>query len=192
MNLSATRGGKIISRMFARSSIPVRKQGSTCQSQPEPRYFVNSPETKSSDSGHSDLHPLNFVLDAAIQRMLAERGKVRIFGEPPEIAIAEIYGAVESIGGGGDFSVETVAAGEIVKNERVGWFQFRELFVDVEAVLVLATLGIMIAQDLESLDIVRIPLNNPLHKADFDVEFSGFFARQSAGFGTAFFRHTTE
>jgi hypothetical protein len=63
--------------------------------------------------------------------------------------------------------------------------------VDFQAVLVLAALGIMIPQDLESLYIARVPLHYSLEEADFNIQLSDFFAREPFALGTAFTRHTT-
>jgi len=123
--------------------------------------------------------------------MFAERGQVRISGQPFEITIAKVYGAIERIRGSGNLTVQAVAASQIVEDERIGRLQFGQLFVHVQTLAVFAALGVMVAKDLQGLDVLAIPMNYSLHEADLDIQFTHLFTRQPSGFGTAFLGHTT-
>ena len=63
--------------------------------------------------------------------------------------------------------------------------------VHLQAILKSPTLGVMVSQDLQRLDILRITANQTLHEGDFDIQLARFFARQPFAFGTALLRHTT-
>jgi hypothetical protein len=123
--------------------------------------------------------------------MFSQGREIGVPGQPFEIAITECQSAIKGVGGRSKFAIEAIAAREVVKNERIGGFEFRELFVDIEAALELAALGVVIAKDLEGFDVLLVAPNDSFHEGDFNVQFASFFTRQSSGLGTAFHRHTT-
>ena len=123
--------------------------------------------------------------------MLAQAAEVRIASQPFEIAIAEAEGLLESNSGEVELANQRVTAGEIIKNQRVAWFEPGQLLIDFETVAVTATLSVVVSQDLQGLDILRFAADDTFHERDFDIEITEFFAGQLLIFGTAFLRHKT-
>jgi len=128
-------------------------------------------------SGDTDFDSPDFVLDRAIQRMLPKRRKIRVFGQPLEITIAEAQSAIERLRGQRKFTVQAVAAGEIIKNERIRGLKARKLFVHIQAAFELAALSVVVAENLQRFDVLLVATDNSFHEADLDVQFASFFTR---------------
>jgi hypothetical protein len=128
-------------------------------------------------SSYPDLHLADFVLDLAIERVFAQGSQIGIFGEPFEITITEIKRPVQGISRGLEFPVQTITAGKIVKHQRIGRLEFRKLLVHIETALVFPTLGVMVTEDLESLNVLFVAPDNSLHESDLNVEFTELFTR---------------
>src|SRR5438105_1124298 len=123
--------------------------------------------------------------------MLAQGPEVRIAGQPFEVAIAQGEGFFQGAGGHVKFAVERVAASEVVENERVAGFEPGKALVYFEAAVVGATLGIMIAQNLEGLDVMGVAPDDPFHESDLDFQLAHFFASQLLILAYISFRHET-
>jgi hypothetical protein len=133
----------------------------------------------------------NFFLQLLKRRVGAEFFQVGILGEPFEIAVAQLDGLVERAEGAVKFIGERVAAREVVKHERIAWFEARETFVHVQSLGETAALGVMVAEQLQGVHIIWIAAHQPLDELDFHIEFTLFRAVQFF-LGTVFGRHTTD
>src|SRR6266581_2481884 len=142
-------------------------------------------------SDHLYPHFPDFVFDAPVERMLAKAAKVRVPGQPLEIAVTQSERFFQSCGGQEEFAVERVATGKVVKHQRVGWFEPGQLLVHYQAVLMFTELGVMVPQNLEGVHVVRIAPNDPFHESDFDIRLARFSMGQHLDFGTVLFPHTT-
>src|SRR5690349_18812185 len=120
-------------------------------------------------SGDLDLHFPDFLLDGAVAGVLAELAQIGIAREPFEIAVAEGEGFFEGTRGEVEFTIERVAAGEIVKDKRIFWLKAGQLFVHLQAVVEVAALGVVVAEDLQSFDVLRGAANDSLHEGNLDV-----------------------
>src|SRR5262245_48629137 len=123
--------------------------------------------------------------------MLAEFAKVGVAGEPFEVAVTQSERLFERSGGGFKFAIQGVAAGQIVKNQRIARLKAGQFLVHFKTELESAALGVMIAKDLKGLDISWIAPDYALHEGDFDVQIANLFTAQPFALGTAFFGHTT-
>src|ERR1051325_1381181 len=59
------------------------------RARPRTMTFMGNETKGGANSAHLHLHALDFILDRAEDRMLAQGAQVRILGEPFEIAIAQ-------------------------------------------------------------------------------------------------------
>ena len=144
-----------------------------------------------SRSVNFDLNLPDFILNALVDGMFTQRPKVRIFCQPLEIPVAQEQRFFQSCGSHVQFAIKRITASEVVKNQRITRLKPGQLFVDLEAVSEFAALGVVVAQDLESFDVLWVAADNPLKKADFDIKVPRCFARRPFRSRTAFLRHTT-
>ena len=75
-----------------------------------------------------------------------------------------------------------MAASQIIEHQRIAWFKAGQSFVYFETVPETATLGIMVAQNLERLNIAWVTANDTLHEGDFDVQLTHLSAVQLLSF----------
>jgi hypothetical protein len=136
------------------------------------------------------IHFADLGFDFAEDRVFAQGAQVRILGEPFEIPVAEGEGLLERRRGGINFADERVAAGEVVEYERVLGFEPGQFFVHLEALIETAALGVMIAEELKSLDIFRIAPHESLHELNLNIQVFRVPAFRFFS-GTNLFRHTT-
>src|SRR5207244_1519707 len=73
-----------------------------------------SQEYRFANSGDFNLHLLDLVLDVPVARVLAKGAKVRISGQPLEIAIAEGEGLFQGGRGQIEITIERVTASQVV------------------------------------------------------------------------------
>ena len=138
-----------------------------------------------------DLHFPDLVPDGAEAGVLSKPLKVRVFGEPSEITVAEREGFFEGRSGEVNLPVQGVAASEVVEDQRVARFNPGELFVHVEAVNVAAALGIVVAEELQGFDVFGLAVQQSFKKANFDIQIADLLAGEFLTASTAFSRHTT-
>ena len=119
-----------------------------------------------------DLHLPNAVRDRPVQRVFAKEPQIRVSGQPLEIAVTEREGFLQRGGSEVKFRIQGMAAGQIVENQRIARFETRQLFVDLQATLVSAALSVVVAQDLERLDIIGVAVDDSFQEADFNIEVS--------------------
>src|SRR4051794_37936626 len=115
--------------------------------------------------------------DAAINRLLSKIVQVGVFGQPFEIAVTKVDGCFEGDSGLIVVFREAKAAREIVKNQRIPRTQEREFLIDPQAGQELTTPGVIVPEELESVQITWIALNNPFQKPYFDVQVAFLGAR---------------
>src|ERR1051326_7005827 len=143
---------------------------------------IRNPKTKENTRAEADLelrvssddfdrHLANFILNAAVAGMLAKTSQVRIFGEPFEIAVAQSERPLQSGRGKVEFAIERVASRQIVKPERVAGFKSGQLLIHTQAVIVTATLRVMVSQYLQRFHIFWIAPHDSFHEGDFDLQF---------------------
>jgi hypothetical protein len=123
--------------------------------------------------------------------VLPQLSKIRIAGKPFEISIPQSQGFSQSNCCGIEIAIQRITAGQIVKDERVSWLKPGQLFVDFQAVIVPATLGVMVAKDLKRLDIPGVPANKAFHEAYLHVQLADLLPSQPLALVTALIRHTT-
>ena len=104
--------------------------------------------------------------------MFAQEPQVRISGQPLEVAITKRKRLFQGGGGQIKFGIQRMTASQIIEHERILRFKAGELFVYFEAVGVSAALGVMVAQDLERLDVFSVAFDDPFQEADFSIEVS--------------------
>ena len=102
--------------------------------------------------------------------MFAQESQIRVFGQPLEITIAQREGFLQGGSGEVKLGVERMAAGQIIKHERVPRLEPGKLLVDFQAMLVSTALSVMVAQDLERLDEIAVAFDDPFQETDFGVE----------------------
>lgn len=123
--------------------------------------------------------------------MFAQVREVGILREPFEIAVAIFEGAFEGFGGLVELAGEGIAAGEIVLDERVVRLHFGEALVDFEPEGVFAALGVIVAEDLQGVDILRIAADQPFQEPYFNIQVALFLAVERLAGGLRFrLRHT--
>ena len=79
-----------------------------------------------------------------------------------------------------------MAAREIVEHDRAVRLELGQLLVHLQAVLKSPSLGIMIAQDLQRLHILRIAADQSLQEGNLYIQLARLFARQPFVFGLHF------
>ena len=106
--------------------------------------------------------------------MLPEFLDVAVGKEPFGVVVAEVHGAVE----GGDGFVaqarEAEAAGEVVVDERVAGQQGRELIIHAQTIFITAAAGVVVAQNLEHLDVAQVAPGEALEEGNLNVEIALF------------------
>jgi hypothetical protein len=122
--------------------------------------------------------------------MFSKLAQIRILGQPTEIAITERQSLIKSGCGPANLTDKRATASEIVKGERIAWFEPRKPLIYSEAVLELSAPGIMASEKLEGFDKPGIPSDDTLQKGDFDIQFPCRFAGCFVS-GAALSRHTT-
>src|ERR1051325_742361 len=142
-------------------------------------------------SGDLDLHLPDSFFDGPVAGMFAKLAQVGVAGQPAEIAITEHERFFKCRRGQIKFAVERITASQIVEDQRIFWLQAGEPLVHPQAVIIAAALRVMVAENLQGLDVARVPLNNALHEADLDVEITHLSACKLSASGIILFRHTT-
>lgn len=121
--------------------------------------------------------------------MLPQSAQVRIFGEPFEIAIPEFERFFQRCCRKVEITVQRIAARKIIKNQRVVRLKPRQALIDFEAVIVFATLRVMVAKYLQRFNESRVPADDPLHKTNLNIQLAHVFARQFPGPDSGLLRH---
>lgn len=122
--------------------------------------------------------------------MFAQLAEIWIAGQPGEITIAELDGLFQCLDGALELVGQRIAAGKVVKDERVLRLQFRQAFVHFQAFVVPATPGVVVPQQLQRVHVSRIPADDTLDEPDLDIQIALLGAADLLP-GTAFLRHTT-
>jgi hypothetical protein len=150
-------------------------------------HWISSWSEASSDSY---LHFPDFVFDNAVERMFAQLTQVRIASQPLEIAVSKQQSSIEGRSRLIHLAGKRITAGEIVKDERVPWFEPRQQIVYLEAIIELSALGIVVSQQLQGFNVSIFTPDDPFKKSNFNIQLPRFFAGQFLS-GTVFLRHTT-
>ncbi|MGA2030036.1 MAG: hypothetical protein ABSG87_08185 [Verrucomicrobiota bacterium] len=122
--------------------------------------------------------------------LLAKFAKVWVLGKPVEIAIAKMKCFFQSDRGMVKLLGERVAAGKVVKNERIAGSNSCETFVHFKPVNKATAACVVVAQKLKRIHVFGIAADKSLHEFDPRIEVALFRARHFFS-GTAFDRHTT-
>ena|SRR5581483_582605 len=121
------------------------------------------------------LHLADFVLNRAVDGMFAQRAKVGIFGEPFKIAVPKQQCFFQSSRSAVELAVQGIAASQVVKDKRIARFKPGQPFVDLQAVFEFAALGIVIAEDLQGFDVLRVATNKTFEETDFHIKVARLF-----------------
>ncbi len=105
-------------------------------------------------------------------RMGSQLFEVRVSHQPPEIVVALVDGTAERHHGCFELAHQRITAREVVKHGRVVRAEPRQLLIDLQPPFKSPPLRIIIAENLQRLDVLRIALDDALQKTDFDIEVS--------------------
>lgn len=125
---------------------------------------------------NSDFHRLDAGADSLVERMLAKFGQIRVFGHPFEIAVTQVQRAVQCRRGQLKAFRERITASQVVVHRGIGGAEPGKLLVHSEPLFEPSTARVIVAQDLEGINVRRIALDDAFQEADLDVETALLFA----------------
>jgi hypothetical protein len=119
-----------------------------------------------------------FVANAVEEHVVSEVGQVGVPEEHGVIVEATVDSFIEGGSGLFDFVGQRIAAGEVIKDDRIIGQETGEADIDLESGLKVAALGVISAEDLEGFDIGWIAFEEPFHEGDFEVQIATFACSQ--------------